>query len=97
LKASYKKPSLSELAASFGFGLARNHPFMDGNKRVALAAIGVFLDLNGYELAAEEADVAVTMLGVAAEEIGERRLAVWTEANLRPRTKSSEPLGRHRM
>src|ERR1700691_1594855 len=60
------QPSLERLAAAYGFALARSHCFPDGNKRVALAVIDVFLQLNGRELLAKEVDAADTMQRVAA-------------------------------
>ena len=65
------------LAAAYGFGLARNHPFIDGNKRVAFQAMYVFLGLNGYRIDAEEAAVVRLMLAVAAGEISEPELDAW--------------------
>lgn len=72
-------PSLYDLAACYGFGFARNHCFTDGNKRMALVAIDVFLQLNGYELLAEEPEAAVVMRQVASGELSERELAAWIE------------------
>jgi death-on-curing protein len=77
-------PSLAQLAAAYGFALAKNHPFIDGNKRVALAAIGVFLDINGYDLIADQVDAVMTILKLAASEMTEAELAVWIAANSRP-------------
>ena len=77
-------PSLAQLAAAYGCALAKNHPFIDGNKRVALATIGVFLDINGYDLTADQADAAMTILKLAAGEMTEYELAVWIESNSRP-------------
>ena len=79
--ASYRdpSPSLYDLAACYGFGFAKNHCFTDGNKRMALVAIDVFLQLNGYELLAEEPEAAVVMRQVASGELSERELAAWIE------------------
>ncbi|MFQ5953727.1 MAG: type II toxin-antitoxin system death-on-curing family toxin [Kiloniellales bacterium] len=79
---AYGEPILERLAASYAFGLARNHPFVDGNKRVALAAIDVFLQLNGRELVAPEAEAVVVMRELAAGKIDEAALAAWIEANV---------------
>lgn len=68
---------LPHLAASLCIGLARNHPFVDGNKRVALLATYTFLALNGLELDADEMEVADMIEGVAAGSIGELDLAPW--------------------
>ncbi|MFN7920272.1 MAG: type II toxin-antitoxin system death-on-curing family toxin [Bryobacteraceae bacterium] len=80
-----QSPTLVQLAAAYGFGLAKNHPFLDGNKRIALAAIGVFLDLNGWQLYAPQTDAVATILALAAGELSEDDLAHWIEANIRPR------------
>lgn len=73
--------TLSELAAAYGFGFARNHCFKDGNKRVALAAIDVFLQLNGYELIASEVDTVVTIEALAAGQMDESELCAWIVRN----------------
>jgi death-on-curing protein len=74
-------PSIAQLAAAYGFGLARNHCFSDGNKLIALAAIDVFLLINGYELTASEPDAAAVMLALAAGEMDESELSDWLENN----------------
>lgn len=74
---AYGQPDFADLAASYGLGLAKNHPFMDGNKRVAFLAIGLFLYLNGYRLKATQAEATLTMLAVAGSEITEAELAMW--------------------
>jgi death-on-curing protein len=76
-----RPPSLERLAAAYGFALARNHCFPDGNKRVALAVIDVFLQLNGRELLAEEVDAANTMQCVAAGDLTEEQVADWIAAH----------------
>ena len=78
-------PDLAELAASYGVGLAKNHPFIDGNKRAAFLAIGLFLALNGYRLNATQLDATQTMLHVAAGEIDEAAFAAWLRAHLAAR------------
>ncbi len=78
---AYEVPSLFELAAAHGFGLALNHPFIDGNKRTALVAADVFLQMNGLEIVAAEVEIAATFRDLAAGEIDERTLAAWIEAN----------------
>jgi death on curing protein len=83
--AAYGTPDIAELAASYGFGVARNHPFVDGNKRAAFLAIGQFLYLNGYQLKAQQADATLTMLAVAAGELPEDALAAWLRQHLAPR------------
>jgi death-on-curing protein len=75
------KPDLFQLAAAYGFGIASNHPFIDGNKRVAFYASAGFLRLNGVHLNAGEADAAVTFLALAAGELSEEELASWFRSN----------------
>ena len=76
-----KACSLAQLAAAYGYALARNHCFPDGNKRVTLAVVDVFLQLNGRELLAEEADAALTMQSVASGEMTEGELSAWIAAH----------------
>jgi death-on-curing protein len=68
---------LAALAAAYGFGLARNHPYLDGNKRVAFVTMAVFLGLNGLVFTASEADVVTTMVALAAGMLDEEALADW--------------------
>ncbi|WP_376691081.1 type II toxin-antitoxin system death-on-curing family toxin [Wenzhouxiangella sp. EGI_FJ10409] len=72
------------LAAAYAFGLARNHPFVDGNKRTAAVLCEVFLELNGYLLLAEDADLYPVFLGLADGTVGEDELADWLRRNSRP-------------
>jgi death-on-curing protein len=74
-------PSLAELAAEYAFGIARNHPFTDGNKRVALMAAFVFLRINGVHLKADEVDAVVTIQALAAGELSVEQLAAWLQQN----------------
>jgi death-on-curing protein len=83
--AVYGVPDAAALAAAYAYGIARNHPFVDGNKRTAFVAMELFLACNGYELIAEDADCVVTMLGVAAGTIDEAQLAEWVRVNSRRR------------
>jgi len=78
-------PSLPRLAAAYGFALARGHCFPDGNKRVALAIIDVFLRMNGLTLTADETDAVVTIQALAAGELTEEELADWIAAYSGPR------------
>lgn len=73
------------LAAAYGYGLARNHPFADGNKPTAFVAMELFLALNGYALAADDAACVVTMLAVAAGELDEAGFAGWIRSHSAPR------------
>jgi len=68
---------LFDLAASYGFGLARNHPFVDGNKRVAFQAMYVFLGLNGLRIESNEPEVVRLILALASGELSEPELADW--------------------
>ncbi|MFZ2628309.1 MAG: type II toxin-antitoxin system death-on-curing family toxin [Rugosibacter sp.] len=83
--AAYGMPDPAELAASYGVGLAKNHPFVDGDKRAAFRAIGLFLALNGYRLIATQLDATQTMLHVVAGEIDETVFAAWLRAHLAAR------------
>lgn len=69
--------SIFELAAAYGVGIARNHPFVDGNKRIALAMVYVFLERNGYRLEAPEVDAVEAMLAIAARKWTEKELSAW--------------------
>jgi death-on-curing protein len=82
--AAYGDPDLFRLAAAYAFGLARNHAFVDGNKRTAFVVSSAFLSLNGFELDADEADAADTFLKLAAGELTEDELAGWFRANSSP-------------
>jgi death-on-curing protein len=75
------EPNLFNLAAAYGFGIASNHPFIDGNKRVAFYASVGFLRINGVYLNAGEADAAVTFIALAAGELSEEELASWFRNN----------------
>ena len=75
--AVYGEPDAAALAASYAFGLARNHPFVDGNKRTAAVVSEGFLNLNGHRLDATDAEVAVTFQALAAGELSEDELAAW--------------------
>ena len=77
------KPTIFDLAASYGFGLVKNHPFVDGNKRMGFAVAVLFLELNGYRFQATEADATVRTLALAAGEMREAEYAAWFKANSR--------------
>ncbi len=83
--AHYGQPDAFDQAASYGVGLAKNHPFVDGNKRAAFLSIGLFLFLNGWRLTASQADATLTMLAVAAGDIDEPSLAQWLRKHTTPR------------
>ena len=80
------QPDQPDLAAAYGVGLAKNHPFVDGNKRAAFLAVGLFLLLNGHRLVATQADATLTMLAVAAGEFDEPAFAAWLRSHLQERT-----------
>lgn len=77
-------PDLASLAAAYGFGLCKNHPFVDGNKRASLMAIFVFLDLNGFDLDAPEPEAVEMITSVASGTTGEEDLAHWVRSRIRP-------------
>jgi death-on-curing protein len=82
--AAYGEPTVFELAASCAFGIARNHPFIDGNKRTAFVASVLFLRMNGQEFLAEQAEAAVVFIRLAAGEFSEVELAEWFRRNASP-------------
>ncbi|MEO7939315.1 MAG: type II toxin-antitoxin system death-on-curing family toxin [Burkholderiaceae bacterium] len=82
--ALYDTPDIAALAASYGVGLARNHPFVDGNKRAAFLAVGMFLVRNGHRLKTSQVDATLTMLGVAAGDIIEAEFAAWLRDHIQP-------------
>jgi death-on-curing protein len=77
-------PDVADLAASYAAGIARNHAFIDGNKRTAWVVMETFLLKNGFELMASDRDGVATMLGVAEGRLSEPELAAWIRANTRP-------------
>jgi death-on-curing protein len=82
--AAYAEPDVPALAAAYAFGIARNHPFLDGNKRTALVAAELFLELNGWRLAATDAECVLTFVALAAGEVSEPDLADWFRRHARP-------------
>ena len=78
-------PDIAALAASYTSGTAQNHPFVDGNKRAAFLATGLFLYLNGYRLNASQADATITVLGLAAGDLSEDDFAAWLRSHVAPR------------
>ena len=82
---AYGDPDVAALAACYGLGLAKNHAFVDGNKRAAFLAVGLFLALNGHRLHATQADATTTMLAVAAGSLGEANFAEWIRAHIQHR------------
>jgi death-on-curing protein len=80
-----RRSDLCELAAAYGFGIAKNHPFVDGNKRVAFQEIYLFLGLNGLRIDASEEEVVTLMLAVASGDLDEGALADWLRTHTGPR------------
>jgi death on curing protein len=80
--AGYGEPDIADLAAAYAWGIARNHPFIDGNKRVSLILCETFLVLNGYKLEADDLTLTMTFLDLAAGKIEETDLAAWLRARL---------------
>jgi death-on-curing protein len=83
--AGYCEPDFADLAASYAIGLAKNHPFVDGNKRAAFLSVGLFLGLNGYRLTASQAEATVAVFGLAAGDIDEPTFAAWLHERVAPR------------
>jgi death on curing protein len=81
---AYERPDIAGLAAAYAFGIVKNYPFVDGNKRVSFVATELFLDLKGYRLDLSDAEVVKTWLALAAGEIGEDDLAERLRAAIRP-------------
>lgn len=82
--AAYGEPDAAALAASYAYGIARNHPFVDGNKRAAFITAGIFLTVNGLRLTAPQAEAAVVFLELAAGTITEDELAQWFRDRTEP-------------
>ncbi|MBI2726387.1 MAG: type II toxin-antitoxin system death-on-curing family toxin [Polaromonas sp.] len=83
--ALYGQPDVADLAASYGLGLAKNHAFVDGNKRTAFLAVGMFLAVNGYRLHATQADATLTVMDVAAGTMDESTFAQWIRDHIQIR------------
>ena len=81
---AYGEVAVTRLAASYAFGISRNHPFLDGNKRTSLVVTELFLELNGYELTAGDVDCVTTFLTLAAGDLTEDLLAEWIAAHSAP-------------
>lgn len=83
---SYGSPDVADLAAAYGVGLAKNHPFIDGNKRAAFLSVGLFLALNGQRLVATQAEATLVMFDVAASAMDESSFANWIRGHMAPRS-----------
>jgi len=79
--ASDGEPDYADLAVAYGIGLAKNHAFVDGNKRAAFLSVGLFLALNGYRLTATQVDATLSILAIASSEMSEAEFALWIRAN----------------
>lgn len=80
-KWAYEQAELPELAAAYAYGIAKSHPFVDGNKRASLLALFTFLGINGIEFVVPEAEAAAMILSLAAGEVSEDNLARWIRDN----------------
>lgn len=80
--AAYGEPDAAALAATYAYGIARNHPFVDGNKRTAAVVSETFLVLNGFMLEASDAEMVVSFLALASGELSEDELADWFRTRL---------------
>jgi death-on-curing protein len=83
-QAAYGEPDAAALAAAYAFALAKNHSFVDGNKRIALVALESFLVLNGFDLKADDGQATLVILSVAAGSFGEEELTTWITKNIEP-------------
>lgn len=83
-RAGYGEPDTAELGALYALALARNRPFIDGNKRAAFAAMVTFLALNGVDFSPSEVDATVTMLAMAAGELSDEVFTAWVRQHARP-------------
>lgn len=81
--AAYGDPDVFDLAAAYAFGIVRNHPFVDGNKRTAFLTAILFLDLSGQSLAAPEPEATAIMLAFAGGEVDDAQFAAWLRENCR--------------
>ena len=79
--ATYENPSIFDLAAAYAFGIIKNHPFVDGNKRTGFLAAYIFLALNGWELMASEVDAVTVVLALAEGKVEEALFSEWLKAN----------------
>jgi death on curing protein len=78
-------PDLAQLAAAYAHGVVKNHPFIDGNKRMGLVLLHLFLRINGYELETSQADMYEHLLGLAEGRVNEDELAGWVREKIAPR------------
>ena len=81
LEAYGQDPDVTDLAAAYAFGIARNHPFVDGNERTAFVVMELFLNLNGWSLEADDAECISTMESLASGDLAEKELATWLRSH----------------
>lgn len=81
----YGTPDIADLASAYAMGLAKNHPFVDGNKRAAFLAVGLFLFLNNHRLTASPSEATLAVLALAAGEINDAGFARWLRTRIEPR------------
>ena len=81
---AYGQPDVFDCAAAYAFGLAKNHPFIDGKKRAGFLGAGMFLRLNGFRLTATQQDATLTMLALAASDLSEAGYAAWLRQHTTP-------------
>lgn len=81
---AYGDPDIADLAAAYAFGIARNHPFVDGNKRTAAVVSETFLALNGYRLTCDDVELVVTFMALAAGDLTAEQLADWFRGHVHP-------------
>jgi death-on-curing protein len=86
---AYGEQSIARLAASYALGISRNHPFLDGNKRTSLVVAELFLDMNGFELVATDAQCVTTFLQLAAGDLTEEQLVQWFAGHSTPPARES--------
>jgi death-on-curing protein len=86
----YSSPTLFDLAASYAFGIAKNHPFFDGNKRTSFAAAAVFLETNCHQFTAQEIDATAATLALAEGKLSEQRYAAWLAEHSRSETRPAK-------
>ena len=82
---AYGDPDVAALAAAYAFGLAKNHAFVDGNKRAAFLAVGMFLAINGWKLVTTQSEATLAVLALAAGEIDEEEFAAWVRDRIKAR------------
>ena len=93
---AYEPVDIVRLAAAYAYAITRNHPFTDGNKRVALTVAGVFLELNGFRLDASEQDAATAILALSSGQMDEHQLAEWLRVSCSALPPRPRPVPRRR-